>query len=82
MDKLVIEPEKTEDDGIIEFTTREEYINCACICLQTIGEVDAMTAASKQRMNRIKRKCLRIIDDMVKEMYDELFETETDEEED
>ena len=67
-------PEEQEAEGILEFTTREEYITCACNALNSTESIDAMTAADKARLNRIRRKCLRILDDLVCEMYDELFE--------
>ena len=51
-----------------------EYILCSCNALGAIESLDAYTAADKARLNRIKRKCLRILDSMVGEMYDELFE--------
>lgn len=63
-----------EEDGILEFTTREEYITCACNALNSTESIDAMTAADKARLNRIRRKCLRILDAMVIEMHDELFD--------
>lgn len=66
--------EPIEEEGILEFTTREEYITCACNALNSTESIDAMTAADKARLNRIRRKCLRILDDLVCEMYDELFE--------
>ena len=66
--------QEQEQDGILEFTTREEYIQCSCSALADIESIDAYTAADKARLNRIKRKCLRILDSMVSEMYDELFE--------
>ena len=44
-----------------------------------IDGIDAMTAADKVRLNRIKRKCLLILDSMVSEMYSELFDNEEEE---
>ena len=63
-----------EQESILEFTTREEYITCACNALNSTESIDAMTASDKARLNRIRRKCLKILDSMVGEMYDELFE--------
>lgn len=68
-----------EEDGIIEFTTREEYITCACNALNSTESIDAMTAVDKARLNRIRRKCLLILDSMISEMYSELFESEDEE---
>jgi len=65
-----------QDDGLLEFTTREEYINCACAALSSVESINTMTASDTAKVNRIRRKCLRIIDEMVNEMYDELFEEE------
>lgn len=63
-----------EQESILEFTTREEYITCACNALNSTESIDAMTASDKARLNRIRRKCLKILDSMVGEMYDELFD--------
>ena len=71
--------EPIEEEGILEFTTREEYITCACNALNSTESIDAMTAADKQRLNRIRRKCLLILDSMISEMYSELFESEDEE---
>lgn len=68
--------EPIEEEGVLEFTTREEYITCACNALNSTESIDAMTAADKARLNRIRRKCLLILDSMVSEMYDELFDQE------
>jgi hypothetical protein len=67
------EVEETED-GIVEFTTREEYINCAVNCLNAVAETNTMTKADAERVKRVTRKCLKIIDHLCSEMYDELFD--------
>ena len=68
------EDSEIEQEAIFEFTTREEYINCSCSALSAIDSIDAMTATDKSRLSRIKRKCLKILDQLVGEMYDELFD--------
>lgn len=73
------ESEETTDEGIVEFTTREEYIGCAYNALAAIEGLDPMTQQDKLRVNRIRRKCLLILDSMVSEMYSELFEQEEEE---
>lgn len=63
-----------EEEAILEFTTREEYIACSYNALMAIDGIDAMTAADKARLSRIRRKALLILDSLVSEMYDELFD--------
>jgi hypothetical protein len=71
--------DSTLDDAEVEFTTREEYITCSVNALNAVAEMNCMTKADNTRKERITRKCLRILDDMVGEMYDELFnEDETE----
>ena len=75
-DDLTTKEAETPDeeiDGEIEYTTREEYILCAVNAMNAVAEIDPMEKSGISRKNRIIRKCLRIIDDMVGEMYDELF---------
>lgn len=74
MDKETEPEAEIIEEGILEFTTREEYINCACNCLNAAGEINAMTGEETEKINGIKRKCISIIDMCVTEMYDELFE--------
>ena len=66
--------EVIEDDGLVEFTTREEYIVCAVNCLNAVAEVSTMTAEDSKRKNRVTKRCLKIIDNLSLEMYNELFE--------
>ena len=79
-DLTIGESEDTTDEGIVEFTTREEYIGCAYNALSAIEGLDPMTQQDKLRVNRIRRKCLIILDELVAEMFDELHEK--DEEDD
>lgn len=68
-----------ELEVVYETTTREEYINCSYAALAAIADSDPYTEAGKRRKARIVFKCLRIIDEMVGEMYDELFNPDEDE---
>ncbi len=34
---MMADEELNDQEGIVEFTTREEYINCACYCLNTVN---------------------------------------------
>lgn len=75
--------EKFTDEGIIEFTSASEYIASAYYALAAVLDMDEMQYGKdsivQQRIKRIKRKSLKIIDICISEMYDELFEN-TDEE--
>lgn len=73
-------PEEVE--GIIEFTTREEYISGAFYYISAVDGMDEllMSKEDARRIRRIRRKCLRIIDECVNEMFDELFEIDEDNE--
>jgi len=71
-----------EIEGIIEFTTREEYISGAYYSISAVDGMDEllMSKEDARRIRRIRRKCLRIIDECVNEMFDELFESDEDNE--
>jgi hypothetical protein len=43
-------------------------------------DTEMMSKKDAQRVKRIKRKALRIIDECISEMYDEMFEDEEEEE--
>lgn len=69
-----------EAELLVEYTTREEYIGCAYSAILAVSEMDVglLNKVEQNRVKRIRRMCLRILDDCVKEMHDELFETEED----
>jgi hypothetical protein len=62
----------------VEFTTREEYIGCAFNAIMAVSDMDTglLNKTDQARIRRIRKMCLRILDDCVKEMHDELFENE------
>jgi Zn-finger protein len=77
----VIEPiDEIDDDGILEYTTREEYITSCFYALNSICEYDTgmMSKTDGNRIKSIRKKCLIILDSLVDEMYDELFNNEAD----
>jgi hypothetical protein len=79
-----IEPiDEIDDDGILEYTTREEYFTSCFYALNSIGEYDTgmMSKIDGNRIKSIRKKCLLIIDSLVDEMYDELFNTENNDNE-
>lgn len=77
--------EQTEELNLeemaVEFTSTIDYINGACLAFSTMSEIDTaiMSEAGKQRVRRIRRKCLKIIDVCISEYYDELFENDEEE---
>lgn len=77
-DKEIIGTEDAEIET--EFTTREEYIGCAYSAIVAVSDMDMglMNKKDQARIRRIRRMCLRILDDCVKEMHDELFENDED----
>jgi hypothetical protein len=58
--------------------TAIDYISAAYYALDAAESANMMTKDGQMRMNRIKRKCLRIIDHCVSELYDELFDDNDD----
>lgn len=64
------------EDGLVEFTTTSEYIAAAFNALASIDGMDMMimNKQDEMRIKRIRRKSLRIIDECISEMYNELFE--------
>jgi hypothetical protein len=60
----------------VEYTTRTDYISCAYYAISSVEGLDTgiMTKEDAKRIKRILRKSLRIIDDCINEMHDELFE--------
>lgn len=76
MSEEIIGQESSEID--VEFTTREEYIGCAYNGIMAVSDMDLgmMNKKDQSRIKRIRRMCLRILDECVKEMHDELFENE------
>jgi hypothetical protein len=67
-----------EEEAVFETTTREDYIGCAYNAIAAVEGLDTgmMTKTDALRVKRILKKSLRIIDECVNEMYNELFEDE------
>jgi hypothetical protein len=70
--------ELNTEEGIVEFTSASEYIASAYYALASVEDSDTalMSKEGEKRVKRIKRKCLKIIDICISEMYDELFESD------
>lgn len=76
------EEEKQEEEEIeFDFYNPTEYIQGAYFALNAVDEIDTaiMNKSDEQRVKRIRRKSLRIIDECLNDMYDELFETDEEE---
>jgi hypothetical protein len=75
--------QNTEDDEIVyeEGYTSLEVINGVYFALASLGDVDIAMAsnADKQRINRIKKKSIKMLDWAVTDMYDSIFDDEGNE---
>jgi hypothetical protein len=70
------------EEEISEFefatTTASEYIAASFYALEAVDGMDTaiMSKEDERRINRIKRKSLRIIDQCISDLYDEIFDEE------
>ena len=71
-----------EEELEYEYTSRIEAIHCATSAISAASEMTIMTKLDEKRIQRIKRKSLRIIDKCISEIYDELFYEEESNNED
>lgn len=69
------------EDFIVEETSRAEYVASAYNSIAAVQDIDTslLSKEDEKRIKRIKRKALRIIDECISEMYDEMFEDEEEE---
>ena len=77
------EVQQPETEWIYEEpTTTPEFIASACNGITSISDMDTalMSNADRQRVQRIKRKSLAILDYCIGLLYDELFDEETEKE--
>jgi len=65
-----------EDEIEVETTTRSDYITAAYFAISSVEGMDTqiMSREDSKRIKRIIRKSIKIIDDCISEMHDELFE--------
>jgi len=81
-DDLVIGSEESADnsEGLEHFEYVEysemDYITAAYYALDAAESSNPMTKEGQRQMARIRRKCLRIIDHCITELYDQLFDDE------
>ena len=64
-----------EEEFEYEFTSRVEAIASAYSAISAVADMDTaiMSKLDEKRIQRIKRKSLRIIDSCISEIYNELF---------
>jgi hypothetical protein len=75
-------PEEIESEEVdfseFEFatTTAAEYISSAFYALNAVNEIDTaiVSREDERRINRIKKKSLKIIDQCISDLYDEMFD--------
>lgn len=73
-----VSAENTEALEQIEYVdfTEMDYITAAYYALDAAENSNPMTKEGQRQMSRIRRKCLRIIDHCITELYDQLFDDE------
>jgi len=72
--------DETPEDFYFEPTDYNIYINSACNVLDAIRDYEPITKDNQIKKARILRKCLKIIDYSIEEIYKELFQEEEEEE--
>jgi len=72
-------PEEESADIEVKYTTREDYIRCACDAMNAADNYNPLTQIDSARVKRIKWRCLVILDEMTAEMYDELKDDRAEE---
>jgi len=76
VEEELVEEEAEEEFIEVEFTTRTEAIQSAYASISACEEFDlGMLPVSQQKIiKRIRRKSIRIIDECIGEIYDEIFD--------
>lgn len=82
-EESVAQPEVTEEateEIELEYTTRSDYISAAYFAISSVEGIDTqiMSKEDAKRIKRIIRKSIMIIDDCIGEMYNELYEDDTE----
>jgi len=74
-----------EKDGIEEVqeidivpSSDYEYLMSAVNAYECVDQVSVLTKEDKKVVDRVKRRCLRIIDHIIGNMSEQLFEDESD----
>lgn len=72
--------EELTEEIELEYTTRSDYISAAYFAISSVEGIDTqiMSKEDAKRIKRIMRKSIMIIDDCIGEMYNELYEDDTE----
>lgn len=75
------EEQEEEMEMVMEYTSTIEYIQAAYFALCSVDEMDVaiMNKSDEQRVKRIRRKSIKIIDECLNDIYDELFDADEEE---
>ena len=84
--EVIIEPvqpqaeEEVTEEWEVEFTSNSEYIQAAATAMSSVDHIDTalLTKADENRVRRIKRQGLRIISECLNELYEEIFDDNSD----
>lgn len=77
-DENIDESHENDEYEVIQESehTLIDYITAAYYGLDAVEQANMMTKDGQMRMARIKRKCLKIIDHCISEMYAEIFDND------
>lgn len=77
-DENIEESQENDEYEVIQESehTLIDYITAAYYGLDAVEQANMMTKDGQMRMARIKRKCLKIIDHCISEMYAEIFDND------
>jgi hypothetical protein len=77
-DENIDESQENDEYEVIQESehTLIDYITAAYYGLDAVEQANMMTKDGQMRMARIKRKCLKIIDYCISEMYAEIFDND------
>jgi len=72
--------EPIPEEWEVEFTSNSEYIQAAATAMASVDHIDTalLTKADENRIKRIKRQGLRIISECLNELYEEIFDDNSD----
>ena len=75
------QPPEEEMDAVVEFTSPADYIHSAWMVWDMVSEMDTalISKADEKRVKRMRRQALRIASVCLNDLYDELFEDDSDE---